>query len=169
MGLLLALFPSAPVFWMKRDPIDNGWSAFRTMFARGASWSWDLEHIGQRLAQEQAMIDGWSSVAPGRITFVDYEALVRDPEPHIRAIAEAAGLPLDQRMLTPHATERAVASASLRQVREPINLKGMGVAQPYREWLGPMVDAFEAHSAASRASTTGVSTSAPSPSSTSTV
>ena len=115
------------------------------------------------------MIEHWSRVAPGRITFVDYEALVRDPEPHIRAIAEAAGLPLDQRMLTPHATERAVASASLRQVREPINLKGMGVAEPYREWLGPMVDAFGAHSAASRASTAGVSTSAPSPSSTSTV
>ena len=37
MGLLLALFPQAPVFWMKRDPIDSGWSAFRTMFARGAA------------------------------------------------------------------------------------------------------------------------------------
>lgn len=159
MGLLLALFPNAPMFWMKRDPIDNGWSAFRTMFASGAAWSWDLEHIGQRLAQEQRMIDHWSEFGGDRITFIDYEALVRDPEPHIRSIAEAAGLPLDERMFSPHQTERAVATASGSQVREPINLKGLGVADPYRQWLGPMADAFAAHSAAARASSEAVSTS----------
>lgn len=159
MGLLLALFPDAPKFWMLRDPLDNGWSAFRTMFARGAAWSWDLEHIGQRLAQEQRMVDHWSSAEPERIAFVDYEALVRDPEPHIRVIAAAAGLELDERMFAPHATERAVATASVSQVREPINLKGLGVAQPYRQWLQPMVDAYAAHSAAARTSSEGVSTS----------
>ena len=126
------------------------------MFARGAAWSWDLGHIGQRLAQEQRIVDHWSRAAPKRVNFVDYEELVRDPEPHIRGIAEAAGLSLDRRMFTPHATERAIASASVSQVREPINLKGLGVAEPYRQWLGPMI---EAYSAASRDSSTGVSTS----------
>ncbi len=159
MGLLLALFPNSPKFWMLRDPLDNGWSAFRTMFARGAAWSWDLAHIGQRLAQEQRMVDHWSSAEPERITFVDYEALVRDPEPHIRDIAQAAGVELDERMLRPQDTERAVATASVSQVREPINLKGLGVAQPYRQWLQPMVDAYAAHSAAARTSSDGVSTS----------
>ena len=62
-------------------------------------------------------------------------------------------------MFSPHDTKRAVATASVTQVREPINLKGIGVAEPYRQWLGPMVDAFEAYSAASRASSAGVSTS----------
>ncbi len=159
MGLLLALFPNSPKFWMLRDPLDTGWSAFRTMFVRGAAWSWDLAHIGQRLAQEQRMVDHWSSAEPERITFVDYEALVRDPEPHIRDIARAAGLELDERMLRPQDTERAVATASVSQVREPINLKGLGVAQPYRQWLQPMVDAYAAHSAAARTSSEGVSTS----------
>ncbi len=158
MGLLLALFPQAPVFWMLRDPLDNGWSAFRTMFARGAAWSWDLQHIGQRLAQEQRMVEHWEGAAADRITFVDYEALVRDPESQIRSIAEAAGLSLDEQMLRPHATQRAVATASVSQVREPINLKGLGVARPYRQWLQPMVDAYTAHSAAARTSSEGVST-----------
>lgn len=155
MGLLLALFPNAPVLWMQREPVDNGWSAFRTMFARGAAWSWDLEHIGQRLAQEQRMVDHWSRTAGNRITFIDYEALVRDPEPHIRSIAEAARLPLDERMFRPQDTARTVATASLSQVREPINLKGLRVAEPYRQWLGPMIDAFQAHSATGRAEGSG--------------
>jgi tetratricopeptide (TPR) repeat protein len=159
MGLLLALFPQSPIFWMLRDPLDNGWSAFRTMFAKGPAWSWDLEHIGQRLAQEQRMVEHWSNAAPERITFVDYDALVRDPEPHIRSIAKAAGLTFDEAMLSPHATERPVATASVNQVREPINLKGLGVSRPYRQWLQPVVDSFEAHSAAWRASSAGVSSS----------
>ena len=159
MGLLLALFPEAPVFWMLRDPLDNGWSAFRTMFVGGAAWSWDLEHIGARLAQEERMVDHWSRAASDRITFVDYEALVRDPEPHIRSIAEAAGLSPDERMFSPHSTPRAVTTASVSQVREPINLKGLGVAQPYRQWLQPMIDAYQTHSAAWRTSSAGDSTS----------
>lgn len=143
MGLLLALFPKAPIFWLRRDPIDNGWSAFRTYFARGAQWSWDLADIGTRLAQEDEMTAFWSRIAGDRITFVDYEGLVRDPEPNIRRIAEAARLDPVAQMFKPHETKRTVATASVSQVREPINLKGLGVAEPYREWLGPMISAYE--------------------------
>lgn len=143
MGLLLALFPQAPVFWMRRDPFDSGWSAFRTAFARGATWSWNLGDIGRRLAQEDAMARHWSQTVGERINFIDYEALVRDPEPHIRAIAAAAGLQATEQMFRPHETRRSVASASVTQVREPINLKGLGVAEPYRPWLGPLIDAYQ--------------------------
>lgn len=142
IGLLLALFPRAPVFWLQRDRIDNGWSAFRTYFARGASWSWDLQAIGRRLAQEDQMVAHWSRSGQPQLHFVDYEALVRNPEPHIRQIADAAGLVLDEAMLRPHETERTVSTASVSQVREPINLKGLGAAGPYREWLSPMIDAY---------------------------
>lgn len=146
MGLLLALFPKAPVFWMHRDPIDNGWSAFRTAFAAGAGWSWRLEDVGLRLAQEERMIAYWFETAGDRIAFVDYETLVRDPEAQIPRIAAAAGLDLEPQMLRPHETERTVATASVSQVREPINLKGVGVAEPYRAWLGPMIEAYESQS-----------------------
>lgn len=142
MGLLLALFPTAPVFWLRRDPIDNGWSAFRTYFARGASWSWDLATIGRRLAEADEQAAHWSREAGDRITFIDYPDLVRDPKPNIRRIAEAAGLDAADSMFRPHETKRTVTSASVSQVRQPINIAGLGVAEPYRRWLGPMVDAY---------------------------
>ena len=144
MGVILALFPKAPVFWMRREPIDNGWSAYRTAFARGASWSWDLDEIGRRLAQEDEMVAYWSKEAPGQIHFVDYQSLVRESPAHIPKIAEHAKLRFEVQMLTPHQTERTVTTASVTQVREPINLKGLGVADPYRRFLGPMIEAYEA-------------------------
>jgi hypothetical protein len=45
-------------------------------------------------------------------------------------------------MFRPHETQRTIATASVSQVREPINLKGIGAAQPYRQWLSPMTDAY---------------------------
>jgi tetratricopeptide (TPR) repeat protein len=143
MGLLLALFPAAPKLWLRRDPVDNGWSAFRTTFARGATWSWDLRDIGLRLAQEDRMASFWKRQGADQIAFVDYAKLVRDPAGSIPEIAQATGLALEPVMLTPHQTQRTVASASVSQVREPINLKGLGVAEPYRDWLGPMIHAYE--------------------------
>ena len=155
MGLLLALFPRAPIFWMRREPIDNGWSAFRTYFVRGAAWSWDLPAIGRRQAQEDQLIAYWSRAAEGRIHFLDYGALVRDPEPHIVQIAKAAGLTLEEAMLRPHETRRVVSTASVSQVRQPINLKGLGVADPYRAWLGPMIEAYQAATVTRGSSATG--------------
>ena len=142
-GLLLALFPYAPIFWLRRDPIDNGWSAFRTGFSRGVSWSSDLGDIGRRLADEDRMIEYWTRNGADKIGFVDYSTLVRDPEPQIKAIAARAGLSLVPQMLKPEETERKVATASVSQVREPINLKGLNVAEPYRKWLGPLISAYE--------------------------
>jgi tetratricopeptide (TPR) repeat protein len=142
MSLLLSLFPNAPIFWMRRDPIDNGWSSFRTYFAQGAEWSWRLEDIGRRLALEDSLLQHWTREGAGQITMVDYAALVQDPEDGIGRIAAAAGLTADERMFRPHETKRTVATASVSQVREPINLEGLGASDPYREWLGPMIDAY---------------------------
>lgn len=144
MGLLLALFPQAPILWVRRDPIDCGWSAFRTYFVRGLAWSQDLADVGRRLADEDRLFEHWTREWPDRLTVVDYEALVRSPRDQIEHIAAAAGLTPDEAMFAPHETERSVTTASVSQVREPINLKGLGVADPYRQWLGPMIDAYRA-------------------------
>lgn len=142
MGLLLALFPQAPVIWMRRDPVDCGWSIFRTYFARGVRWGWDLATIGRRLALEDRLFEHWTLAMPGRITLGDYAALVDNAPQQIARLADAVGLDLDPAMLTPHLARRTVLTASVSQVREPINRKGLGVAEPYRDWLGPMLDAY---------------------------
>lgn len=142
MGLLLALFPRSPLVWMRRDPIDCGWSVFRTYFARGVRWGWDLDAIGCRLALEDRLFAHWTAAMPGRITLGDYAALVADAPAQIEWLAAAVGLDLDPAMLSPHLARRTVLTASVSQVREPINRKGLGVAEPYREWLGPMLDAY---------------------------
>lgn len=142
MGLIAILYPHAPIIWVRRDPLDCAWSAFRTWFARGVNWSFSLEAIAEHFQLEDALHRHWSGVLGDRILTVEYRALVEQPERQIERIADHCGLPFELSMVRPHETARAVTTASVTQVREPINRKGLGAAAPYRKFLQPFVDAY---------------------------
>ena len=73
---------------------------------------------------------------------VDYETLVGDPEPTIRALLDFLGLGFDGACLTPERTERAVHTASAAQIRQPIYGHGVGRWQRYADHLGPLLAAL---------------------------
>ncbi|WP_299646532.1 sulfotransferase [Sphingomonas bacterium] len=39
LGTLAALAPDVPILWLRRDPLDCAWSAYRTFFIHGMPWS----------------------------------------------------------------------------------------------------------------------------------
>ena len=55
-----------------------------------------------------------------------YEELVADPEPVSRRLVEACGLAWDPACLSFHRTRRRVGTASLAQVRRPVNRRSVG-------------------------------------------
>ncbi|BAI98275.1 hypothetical protein Sj15T_26600 [Sphingobium sp. TA15] len=136
MGLVAALLPQAPLIWMRRDPLDCAWSIFRTYFAKGLNWSWNLEDIAFHFQLEDRLFAHWQSELGDRLLVVDYEELVAQPERHIERILTHCGLPLEKGPFEPHKTDRPVVTSSVQQVRRPINRDGIGVSQPYRDLLG---------------------------------
>lgn len=144
MGLIAALLPRAPVVWMRRDPIDCAWSAFRTYFIHGLDWSWSLEDIATHFALEDQLFQHWSVLFPDRILVVDYQKLVRSPETEIPRILDHCGLSLEPQVFRPHETERVVSTASVMQVREPINTGAIGAADPYHDFLTPFIKRYGA-------------------------
>lgn len=144
MGLIAALLPKAPIVWLRRDPLDCALSAFRTYFVTGLDWSWKLEDIAEHFRIEDELFAHWAQLLPDRILVVDYAQLVADPRPEIERILAHCGLAAEEQVFEPHKTRRTVATASAAQVIEPINLRGVGSAQAYREHLAPFVRAYEA-------------------------
>jgi hypothetical protein len=61
-----------------------------------------------------------------------------------RSTLAARPLAVEPQVFEPHKTERIVSTASAMQVREPINRRGIGSAEPYREHLKPFLDAYAA-------------------------
>lgn len=142
LGLLAALFPSAPIVWVRRAPVDCAWSAFRTWFLKGASWSWSLKDIAAHFRVEDALFEHWCNILPGRIHVIQYESLVRHPKAEIIRLMDYCGLDIEADQLLPHRTRRSVITASAAQVREPINTSAIGNASPYARHMEPFIGAY---------------------------
>lgn len=115
---------------------------FRTYFAEGVRWGWYLAAIGRRLALEYRVFDQWTAAMPTRFGVGDYSTLIEQSAREVPRMAQALGLNFVPTMLRPDLAQRTVTTASVTQVREPINRAGLDVAAPYGRWLSPMIDAY---------------------------
>jgi tetratricopeptide (TPR) repeat protein len=142
LGIAAAVLPEAPLIWLRRDPLDCAWSCFRTGFMAGIRWSNDLGDMAYNFRLEDRLLAQWQHNLGERLLVVPFEALVSEPESWIRRILAHCGLAEERQVFAPHENRRAVATASVMQVRQPINRRGIGSAEPYREFLEPFVRAY---------------------------
>lgn len=142
LGILAAILPEAPLIWLQRDPLDSAWSCFRTCFVNAVPWTNSLDGIAGHFRIEDAMLAMWQDRLGDRLLVVPYESLVDDPTRWTRQLLDHCGLAEEPGVFAPHESERPVMSASMIQVRKPINRAGIGSAAPYRTYLQPFIDAY---------------------------
>jgi hypothetical protein len=125
---------------LRRNALDCCWSNFKMMFAEGHVAANDQRDIARFYRDYVRMIDAVDAAAPGGILKVRYEELVDDVEGQVRRILEFLGLEWEPACIDFHLATEAVATPSSEQVRRPINRDSIGSADPYRQWLGPMIE-----------------------------
>jgi len=140
IGLILLALPNAKVIDVRRGALDCCWANFKMLFAEGYPAANDLRHIGRFYRDYVRLFDGMHVAAPGRILAVRYEDVVDDLEGQTRRMLDFLGLDFEPQCLDFHLAVGAVATASSEQVRQPLNRKGIGSADPYRQWLGPLIE-----------------------------
>ena len=142
LGLLAAILPQSRIIWVRRNPLDCAWSAYRTCFVKGADWSWSLTDIAAHFHLEDQLLSIWQTVLGERILVLDYEQLVRDPQPSIERLLRHVELSVEPAVFKPHLTKRSVTTASAMQVRQPISTKAIGTAAPFQELMKPFSDSY---------------------------
>ena len=149
VGLIHAILPRATIIDARRHPMDACFSTFKQYFAEGQTFSYSLEDLGRYYRCYLSLMDHWDQVLPGKVLQVQYEALVREPELHIRRLLEHCGLAFEAGCLNFHETRRAVRTASAEQVRQPLYSSGVGYwrhfeteLEPLRRALGNALDRF---------------------------
>ena len=141
VGLIHLALPNARIIHARRNPLDNCLSCFSTLFAAGHHYSYELGELGRYWCAQDALMRYWRTVLPdGVMLTVDYEALVDDLETHARRIIAHCGLEWTDACLDFHKTERAVYTASVVQVRQPIYRSSVGRWKPYQALLQPLFD-----------------------------
>lgn len=139
IGAIHCALPRARIVHCRRDPLDNCWSMFKNLFAEGHPYCYDLEELGRFYRYYQDLMQHWHAVLPGSIYDVDYEKLVADPEREIAALLAWCQLPFEQRCVDFHRNERAVATMSAAQVKQPIHRDSVASWTHFRGHLEPLV------------------------------
>jgi tetratricopeptide (TPR) repeat protein len=138
VGLIELLFPKATIIHAVRNPMDTGLSCYRQNFAH-LYWSNKLESIADFYALYRETMKFWERVLPpGRMVRIEYEKLVEDPETEGRRLLEACGLEWDAEVLEFFRKGRAVRTASIAQVRQPIYKSSKRSWVKYGKHLEPM-------------------------------
>lgn len=142
LGLARLILPEARFVFMSRHPLDVGLSNFVTAFDRGNGFSTRLDWMGHVTGVALGAVADYRAKLGDSLRMQSYRALVETPEPQIRALLEHAGLPWEDACLTPEKAGGAVRTASVLQVRERINRRGLGKWHNYEAQLAPLIEAL---------------------------
>lgn len=142
IAFIRQILPQAKFIDIRRSPIDCCFSNFTQSFSRAHAASFRLSDIGRCYVDYVRFTNHLDRVAPDLVHHVVYEQLVEQPERELRGVLDYLGLDWDESCLRFYESDRTVRTPSAEQVRRPLNREGMGVWEPYEQWLGPLFEAL---------------------------
>jgi tetratricopeptide (TPR) repeat protein len=135
IGLIKSLYPDARIVHTVRNALDNCLSIYFLHLDAQMSYALDLADIGNYYREYRRLMAHWKSRYGEDIIELDYDELVRDPEPTVQRLCDSLGLTWSGRWPGKDAPAGAVKTASVWQVREPLYKSSSGRAANYARQL----------------------------------
>lgn len=146
IGLIRLALPNAKLVCLRRDPMDTCLSNYRQLFATSFShyqYNLDLLDCGRYYIEFDRLMRHWHELMPGKIYEVQYETLVNDPEPAVRALLTYCGLPWEEKCLAFHERNTSVATPSAVHVRQGIYTSSVNRWQRYGSAMQPLYELLQ--------------------------
>lgn len=144
VGFIKLALPNAKVIHSYRNPIDNAFAIFKQIFGNdGHQYGYDLVELGQYHNKYRELMAHWDSIFPGQILENRYEDMVADLEKQTRTVLDFCGLEWDPNCLNFHESDRAIRTASVTQVRQPIYTGSVEKWRKYEAQLQPLIRVLE--------------------------
>ncbi len=142
IGLIHLILPNAKIIDARRHPMGGCFSCFKQLFARGQTFTYDLDKLGRYYRDYVILMDHWDAVLPGRVHRVQYEDMVENTEAEIRRLLAYCGLEFEEQCLRFFETERAIRTPSAEQVRQPVYREGLEHWRHFEKHLDPLKQAL---------------------------
>lgn len=120
VGVLAKSLPNARFIWIRRTPEAAAVSAYRTYFTSGNAWSNNIQTALSYLTAHNRLMEEWAGQLGPRLLSINFEDLVANPQETIPKLTSFAALATNNGPLNFHESTRAVDTASLAQVRQPM-------------------------------------------------
>ena len=140
IGLIKLILPEAKIIYCKRDPIDNCFSLYSHKFVEVShQYSYNQKMLVQYYKLHQDLMKFWLEKHADDIFILDNEELVNNQETVSKKLIEHCELEWEEQCLDFHKNKRQVRTASIEQVRNPINNKSIGAWKKYEDYLSEML------------------------------
>ena len=137
IGFIHAVFPRARIIHCVRHPVDTCLSIYFQSFARRMDFAYDRDDLVSSFRQYQRLMAHWRNLLPeDRFLEVKYEELVSNPDKITRGMVRFCGLEWNDACLHSEHNKRAVRTASVWQVRQPVYKTSVARWRNYEPWLG---------------------------------
>lgn len=140
VGLVKAMFPEARIVHTRRERRDNCLSVWFQQLGGHLNYATDLAHTAHYYRQQERLMAHWRAALGESVFTVDYDRLVREPEPVLRELLGFLGLPWDEACLRFEESRSQARTASVWQVREALHTRSSGRWRRYAPFVGDDVD-----------------------------
>ena len=119
LGLLKATFNNSKIIHVKRNPLDNCYSIYKSYFTNETNgYAYNQKTLGQYYLLYEEIMSYWKKIFGDEIFECKYEDLVYNPEKIIPQLSSFCGLEWDPKMLEFHKNKRRILTVSATQVRK---------------------------------------------------
>ena len=146
VGAIQRALPQAKILLVRRSPLDSCFAMYRTLFAAGYPFSYDLEELGRYYAAYERLMQHWRSALGNRLHEIVYEELVHEPRGGGARIAAYCELTWCDAAIDIQNNRSVSLTASAAQVRRPIYGSSSGRWRYYRRHLQVLIDTLATHS-----------------------
>ncbi len=144
IGLIRTILPEAKIIYCKRDPIDNCFSLYSHKFTElSHQYSYDQKTLAQYYKLHTSLMNEWIKNYKDSIFVLDNEELVNDQEEISKQLIDFCDLEWESQCLDFYKTKRQVRTASIEQVRQPMNKNSIGAWKKYESDLVDLVNALK--------------------------
>ena len=145
IGLIKLILPESKIIYCKRDPIDNCFSLYSHKFTElSHQYSYNQKTLAQYYKLHVSLVDTWVKEYGDSIYILDNEELVNNQEKISKELIDFCDLEWEDQCLEFHKSKRQVRTASIEQVRQPINKRSIGAWKNYEKYFDELVTELRA-------------------------
>ena len=144
IDLIRFVLPEAKIIYCKRKPKDNCFSLLTQRFVEGRHlYCYNQKTLADYYQLHENLMKVWLQKFKKEIFILDNEDLVNNQKNVTNKLLDFCGLKWEDSCMEFYNYKRQVRTASLEQVRQPINNRSIGAWENYKPYLSDMIEILE--------------------------
>lgn len=141
LPLITMLFNEAPIFYVRRHPLDIIFSNFANYLTHGFNQAFDIDTAATHYARVDELLRHYlSKLDILKFKEIKYETLIAEKEVTVNAMLDFIGVEREPACLEPQRNRNHPRTPSYEAVKKPVNSDAVGRWRNFEQWMLPAME-----------------------------